>query len=420
MKLSNINVLMWDNGPFSFIAQKLAEDFKQVNYYTPYKGSLPRVDKAMIGEGLPGVNNIYDFWSAKKELDPKRDLICFFDVGDGDMAIELRNQGYNVFSMGNSEILEVDRIRFKEELKKMNLPVIPYEPFYGLDALDEFLRKNEKRFVKISRFRGLTETFQHVNYTQSESRLNYLYYKAGAYASRIEGVIEETIEAEEAGSDHFISDQGYFDTCLWGFEKKGKSYTAKVEKTNNLPKPIREVLLKSIPFYKKTKPRGMFSTEVRTAKDKKPYWNDATMRAGMPPSASITVNCKNFNQAVYAIATGKKINLEWVAPYVCEINLTSTWAEKEPTVIEFPESAYPYLKFQNLCRINNSWKYIPQEGWDIVGSAVGIGKTLEEAEGMALKNAESVSADSIEYDEHCFETTKEYIEKAKSVGIDFK
>lgn len=416
--LKKRKVLVSDHGPYSFMAEKLAEDFGTVFYYSPWKGSLPRPEKAMIGEGLDGITNVPEFADALKEIDPKRDLVCFFDVGEGSQQEDLRRRGYNVFGMGNAEALEMDRKTFKDELSKWGLPVIPYKHIVGIDALDEHLQKVENKYVKITAFRWLTETWHHISYAHSKSRLRKLQHDAGAFGSKIEFIVEDPIDTEvEAGTDNFVTDKGYFDACLYGYEVKGKLYVAKTTEIDKLPKPLKRILSKAIPYFKNTKPRGMFSTEARISKDLTPYFNDMTARGGMPPSELECEIWKNFNEAVFATAIGERIKLEPAAKYGCQLELSSDWARTESLVVEFPDKIKRFVKLQNMCKIDGNYKYIPQDKWDIVGAAIGLGKTYEEAQVNAHEVAKKIVADSLDYDESAFDKVDEYLKSAEKIGM---
>jgi len=417
--LNKRKVLIYDYGTFTFLAERLAEDFGEVIYFTPWKSALPRAEKAVIGEGLEGITNCREFYEALKELDPKRDIVAFFHVGEGDLQENLRKQGYTVFGMGGAEVLEMNRYQFKQELKKMGLPIIPYEHIKGIDDLDEYLRGVENKHVKISSFRWLTETWKHINYAHSKARLRKLAYNAGAFQSKIEFVVEDHIEGEEGGTDNFISDGEYFDKCLFGFELKDAGYVCKVSELSDVPKPFLDVLLKAQPFFKEKKSRGMFSTEVRITKDMTPYWNDATIRGGLPPSEIICEQWKNFSEAVWATANGETIKLEPVAKYAAQVILCSSWAKTEATVIEFPKKIAKSIKLYNACKMDGYFKYIPQDNSDVIASAIGLSDDLEEAEVIALKAAGQVKADSLDYDGDCFDMLDEKLEKAKKLGIKF-
>jgi hypothetical protein len=417
-KISDVKLLFHDYGSFSSLSPKLGEGFKEVMFYSPAESSNPK--RAFIADGLPNVTVVDSFWRAKKELDPKRDLIVFFDVGEGALQEELRSQGYNVFGMGNAEELEADRMIFKEFLKKAGLPVVPFEQITGVENLDKYLQKVEDKYVKVVKYRGLGESFHHVNYNQSKARIKTFRDYGEPFAGKIGFNIDDPIKAIESGSDHFISTPGYYDTCLYGYEAKGCSYSAKVIETSKLPKPLKTVLVKSIPYYKKTKPRGMFSTEVRIDPQNIPHYIDATQRGGLPPIESIAKNCKNFNEAVYAVAKGEKIKLEWEAPYVSQIELKSMFGIHEPLVVEFPDKIKSFVFLLNVMKVDGLYQTIPQvepeDEWAIVGSVVGLGKTLEESRDMAEKVAKQIVADSLQYDPKWSEIDEE-IAQAKKQGL---
>src|SRR5208337_3215267 len=99
LNLKNIEIAMYDYGIFTYIAEELAKYAKKFNLYTPWKGSFPMPEKAMIGEGLLNVNNVYHFFETLKGMDKKKDIIIFPDCNDGDIGAMLAREGWeNVFS----------------------------------------------------------------------------------------------------------------------------------------------------------------------------------------------------------------------------------------------------------------------------------------------------------------------------------
>ncbi len=425
--LSKRKAIVVDYGHFLSHAVRLAQDFGET-FYVPFgwKGSFARPEKSMIGDGIKGITCVPDFFDAKKEIDPERDLIAFFDVGDGAMAEDLRKQGYKrVFSMGKSEIIEQNRYKFKELLESVGLPVIPYNGgdwrkghVIGLTALEKRLKEIDgPKWVKLSTYRGLSETFKFESFIQVQSILAKMRHDAGAYAEKVQFLIEDDLPAREGGSDNLFSDGHYFSRCLQGYEEKGEGYFSKVIETRDLPKSLLTILGRLAPYLKSNGARGMLSTEVRVTKEGKAYFTDATQRSGNPPGDLQTAIWKNFPHMVYAAAGGEIIAPIPAGKYGVQLNLHSSWAEHETMVIEFPEKIADSVKLRNVAFIDGHYQYIPQSEMISIGSVVGIANSPEEAYKKAVSVADQVKGQCIEYDKNLYIELTETIKEAEKIGL---
>lgn len=96
-----------------------------------------------IGDGF--VDKVDDW----EEYADWADVIIFDDVlGQGKMAQQLREKGHKV--IGGTEytdMLEDDRAFGQEELKKMKIPIIPYQAFSSFSEAAEFVKANPARYV---------------------------------------------------------------------------------------------------------------------------------------------------------------------------------------------------------------------------------------------------------------------------------
>lgn len=413
--LSQRKVVVFDYGFFLPLARVIASASKELAYHTPFMSSLTRPEKAMIGEGIPDIINAPDFDDAIKELDPKRDWVCFFDVGEPGKQDQLRRDGYTVFGMGPVEKWEQNRYFFKQQLEKLGLAVPVYKHIIGIEALQKELEKDPEWFVKINMFRGLSETFwAGINW---ELRIKQLSHKAGAFAPKMEFIIEKRIEGPEFGTDIFISKAGPFSKLLYGIEDKDCSYSCKVVEYGSLPKPMLDVHKIIDPEIVKQGGNGMYSTEMRITEDLTPYFGDMSARSGSPPGEIICRTYKNFPEGCYAAAKGEKINLEEEKPYAAQVILKSPWCQGEASVVKYPEAVADLVMLRNLCYIDGKYKFIPSEGCEIIGSAVGLGDSLEEAQAQALEVAEQVETDKIYYDKYTFERVDETIEESRRMGL---
>jgi len=265
-----MKILVYDYGLCTSHAQKLAEQGHMVFYYVPWQDTFPQSTKALIGEGLEGLHRITDFW----DYVDKVDIIVFFDNCCGDLVDYLRKKGYKVFGAGKAEQLELNRIKQKEILKTVGLPVGEYEVIHGLSALREYLKENKDKYVKINAFRGDVETFHHKDYKSSLPLLDHIAYKLGAKQEELDFIVEDTIPGVEPGYDGFVVDGKYPEITMYGYELKGAGYIGRVVLDKGLPPALKEINTKLAPFFKVCKARTMFSTEVRVGEDRKGYLID--------------------------------------------------------------------------------------------------------------------------------------------------
>lgn len=402
MNLKDKTVRIYGYGLFEcFMSLRLKEFFGKVELFIPWKGSYPVPTKCLIGTGLPGVVKIDNFFEGLDEVD----LFCFFDVGDGDLQDALRLQGHRVFGTGEAGELEYDRVKFKNVLKKVGLPVGPYQVVKGVDQLKEKLSKKENvgKFVKVSTFRGICETFQNKGIKFSQTKIDSIAMRLGPSRDVQEFIIEDMIPGKEIGTDCFVSGGKILDSVTFGMENKDKSYSCKVMKLSELPEAITKVDKALEPVYKRLDLRGMISSEVRVGKDGKPYFIDFCARAGSPPSEIICELYENIGEILWKVAEGKEVQPKVVAPFAAEILIKSEMAPTDWVPLDFKEEDLKWLKLRNLCRLGGQWYYVPQDNGTIIGAAIGFGKTEEEAQRAALEHCKLLDCEESHYDEACFE-----------------
>lgn len=136
MKKRNFLFISYD-ALISDIAWKIAQEGHQTKYY------IKEAYAKDIGDGF--VEKV-DEWEPYLDW---ADVIVFDDVlGQGSMAQELRAKGYKVIGGTTyTDLLEDDRAFGQEELKKMKIPIIPYQAFSSFSAAIEFVQANPARYV---------------------------------------------------------------------------------------------------------------------------------------------------------------------------------------------------------------------------------------------------------------------------------
>ena len=413
MNLKDKSILFYDYGLFTNIAQRLSRDYAKVYYHTPRESNYPLPNRYMIGDGIDGLIRCDEdsLW----DVIDKVDLIAFPDTGEGALQERLRREGKRVFGCGRSERLELDRAWLREGMKKIGLPVIPYQVIIGVDNLRDYCRINKDKWIKISMFRGLAETYHHIDYNKSLPWIDRIAHLSGPYQKHFEFIVEDTIDGCEVGSDWFFSG-GYLDNGMYGIEIKDKGYICKTLRHSDLPKPILEVDRKLEPILKKLGMQGMVSTEVRYD-GKNAYLIDPCTRAGSPPSECQSRMYENYSEMFWNVAGSDSIIPKPIAKYGAQVILYSEFAIKDWCHITIPAKFKDRITVKNLCNIDGQHYIIPKDESNTIGSAVGYGKTIEEAQGNAMKAADAVKAEGLYYFENVFDEADEEIKKAKSYGV---
>jgi hypothetical protein len=411
MDLSKKKAFVYDYGVFMPIAMRLAEDFGEVFYFVPWKGTYCTRDRFTIGEGVPGLTRVDSF----EDYIDQADVFVFPDVGDGDKQVMLRGLGKRVFGTGYAELLEQDRMLFKGVLKKQKLPVGPYKTFKGTDALSDFLRKEPGTcYIKVSTFRGNCETARFDTYLAFIPTLDRWAKSLGAYRFQMEFIVDFPIEGQEGGSDFFLSNGEYLPIGTYGYEVKDHGYISKAMKMTDMPDAITYVNDRMAPVYREYGICGAASSEERITKELVPYFTDMCARFGSPPAELICRLYKNFSQIVWAVSGGEMITPEPVAEYAAEVMISCEAARDGWVPLDYPEKLRKNVLLRNLCCLDGQFFHIPQDSCTSLGAAVGYGKTREAAQEQALKFAGEFGHD---FDFAVFDKVAEYLEEAKEYGL---
>lgn len=413
MNLKNKKVLVYDFGLFVSLAQRLSRDFGEVLYFCPWQTGYPKADNAFIGKGLPGIKRVDDFWKHVDEVD----LIACLDVGTGELQEYLQKHGYRVFGAGLGEKLEQDRIYFRELLERSGLHSPKYEVVKGLENLRKYLKGKEDKWVKLSTYRGITETFHWKNWLHSRSILDTIAPNAGEFQNKIDFIVEENIPGVEFASDWFVSDGIHLPSGIWGYEEKDIGYCGKAADFVDLPKELREVDEALEPEMEKFGVNGFVAIEIRMDKDKKPYAIDPCMRPGSPTSEILGEMYANFSEIVWAVSNGDVVVPEATKKYGASVLLKSDFAKTSWTAVDFPKEKADQYKWRNLCKLDGQYYYIPKDNGYIIGAAIGMGDSLEEAQSEALEAAEEAEGEGLYYDSACFDKIDETLEKAEEIGL---
>ena len=418
--LSTKTCIVFDRGGlYSYRAQDLGKEYGKVFYYIPDALSFPESPKYRMGTGLPEIERINDkkFW---KEL-KKADIIIFPDTYDGSFQNYLREEGHTVLGSGLCEKLEIDKAYFLDALTRVGLPVTKTKLVSGIDDLMAQIDGKNKKWLK-GLYRGDFETRSAEDIDQLKNWLDHeLVPRLGEGSKTIKILVQDHIKSDaEAGYDGLMIDGECLDDCLIGYEVKDEAYVCKV--FDKVPAIIKNVNDKMISEFKKLGPyRGEYSTELRITEDGTAYYTDATCRIPSPPGELLSNICSNYNKATFLVAKGLKPKLTWKAKFGAEIMLTSSWYEKNPLIVKFPEEIYDRVKLKMHLKENGHHTCIPNGNGNAFGAVIAWADTKEKAIEECMKIAEQIQCEEYQHKggEGTFKKANDAIEAGARHGIDF-
>lgn len=396
-------ILVVDNGAFLSFAQALVPD-ADVLYFSHFGEVAPSSKNAMVGRDVPGIERVDSLWNHIDDVD----VIAFPDVGDGDLQVHLRKAGYAVWGSAKAEMLELDRGEFKRLLLKLGMPVVDTRHVVGLDALRTILEHEDDLYIKTSFFRGDFESFHHITWDLSEPWWQELAYRMGPHGPEMETLVEVPAPGIEIGYDSFVIDGQFPENAAWGIEYKDKGYIGQHVPASALPPCLSEANEVLAEPLRVMGARSCYSNEVRVTDDGTAYISDPACRCGAPPFAAMSLWITNWVDIVMAGARGELVEPEYAAPYAAEIELTkqykdtsmATWLEHQWMALDIPAAAVPWIRLRRPVVVQGRWWSVPHAWLDIVGSAVGLGNTAEEAIDAALAIADQIKAPQLGYNEH--------------------
>jgi hypothetical protein len=336
----------------------LAESGVEVYYYTDFISVFPSFDDFASGYGFSNIKKVHDPFSYIDKVD----IICNFDVLNGDLFEYLKRKGYKTFGGGIATELELNRKALKSALSVVKLQTPSYSVVKGYDNIPT------PSIVKLSIFRGSMETFTLQNEIQKRNLKVKLETEFGAFLRDMEFVVEEIIDADknfvEVGIDCFFdaNQGGFIFPLLMGIEFKKGVYIGKViNHLGELPKPIQETVLKLSQLLIKAGYRGMLSTEeFMNIKSGKHYFLDITVRGAYPLSLGYRYAIKNFKDVVFYSKPPEFRGKYYVAvPFA--INETKNMFVN----VKFPEKD-KRINFEALMKVRNEF-YVPKAEQPVEG-----------------------------------------------------
>ena len=389
------SVCVFDSGQFIELAVTLSKHFGRVYYHCPWRDGVPNSNLRMIGDDVPGLIKINNFFDIVDDTD----LFVFPENFYGDLQTHLVSLGKRVWGSRHGDELELYRDDAKKYFAKVGLPVAPYEVVTGLTALRKYLKEHDNQYVKVNVTRGTTESFHAKTYRLIEAKLDELEHKIGAKKFTMDFIIEAAIDdvISEVGYDGFCIDGQFPSVSLVGPEIKDKAYVGKMVKYSELPDEVTGVNDALSDALEQYQYRNFMSTEIRITKDKTPYLIDLTQRSPSPPGEAYLLQWKNLPDILWYGAEGKCIDPEYDHKWVAILVVDSDRAEKGWLTVDFPKKYRENIKFRNLCMIGKDCWVVPKNvPWPEAASVVTQADSMEDAIALCKEIAKQIEGEGVE------------------------
>lgn len=423
-KLSELTACVCDFGTGVSFAERLArpDGFGRVLYFKHWTESYATPHAAKIGTGFSNVERVEKFFDIADS--PDVDLFIFLCVGMGDLVEYLRRRGKPTWGAGHGEELEQCRWDARALHGRLGLPMQDAVLIYGLDNLRVYLKKNEDVYIKVSKYRGINETWHHWNYELSKARLDTMQADLGPLADEQEFMVEQKIPTKiEVGIDDYNIDGEWPATAMTGIEKKDCGYLITSMPYVDLPKPVKFVSDRLKPAMKQYKYRGNYHSEIRVGEnDGKNYLIDNTARIGLPPMGLMQEMVMNWPEIMYHGANGELVDkkMDESKKYGFEFILYSEFAGDHWQGVQYPaESANNIKLYNSLFRRKTGFIVPDEDKMQCIGEVCGFGSTIKEAIQQAEKHADMIKGDRVEVKTDLVPTMLDLLRENKKNGITF-
>jgi hypothetical protein len=415
--LKTKSVLVADHGLFMELAGRLSRDFGEVKLFVPWASGYPKAAPAFVGTGIEGVERVATFWDHVADAD----IVVFPDLYFAD-AQSMVNQKFSkpVWGHRGAEALELDRWGTRTLQRDLGIDAPKTKHFIGLDALADYLRKVENKWVKISTYRGDGETWHHDTWHTTEVYLTHFRNRVGALADSYEFIVEDHVDGIEVGYDGFTVRGEWPEASYWGFEVKDSAYIGKFSPYSELPKPIRDINSKVQGILKEEGAVGFCSFEFRLTKGGDALMIDPCMRAGSPPFEGVMEGYDNISQIIWEGAHARVAPVRSAGEFVAIAMMHSQFALTNWVPLDIPASIERWVKIRNKAVIDGKVYHVPTLGeMPEIGAVVAVADSLDEAVRLVKERAEKVRGYLVEIHSDALDTAEEEIEKAKEYGIEF-
>lgn len=421
-EVQEVTACVVDAGTFVPLAESLAETFHKVFYHSPWECEYLDLTDCVIGDGLPKVERLDEF------MDPdvfgEIDLFIFPDIGYGGLQRYLRSVGKAVWgSMGASD-LELFRTRFIKTLDQLGLDHVPSLTVRGLTNLENHLKKVDRKWIKINRYRGNMETRFHIDWDHSRRWLESLRVTFGGMSEYVVFVVQDPIEGEdgnpvlEVGYDGWCIDGKNPPSSFQGYEKKNQLYLGSLRTYEQLPEQVRAVNEAMAPILEQYGYRNFWATEIRILGDKF-YFIDPTARMPGQTGEQILETCTNLPEVIWKGSHGEVVTPEFAYKFAAEGTLHyENSSPDEWKVLRVPDEVKQWFKLYQFCKADGLYHF-PPSPIDEVGVVLGLGDTAEEAIDALKENFENLGEEPVSVELSGFVDLLKQIEEAESCGVVF-
>jgi len=364
-------------------ARRFGVDGYTTYYSVVHASPYPRLADEICGYGFNEIIKIYDWGEG---LDAGAGTVVFIDSGFGAIADYLRSKGYYVFgSDSTTELLELDRIYVRNVLKKLGINVPPADIIKGVDKVIEYMDiLREKRFIKISKFRGDFETMGTDNAKDLEVRL-----RKGGYqiiGKDVWFVLEKPMNegAVEVGVDAFFNGSEFMDIVFETIEVSGAGNLTKAQEyTESI---WYEVLEKISPFLAKHGYHGLFCMEG-FFDGNTIYVTDVTPRHPFPCGYAYPKWVGNLSELYIAMASGDELKPIVPTTYSAQIGVY-TDNPNDWGAIHYDDYDFKWITYRRVIHADGEIWFVP--GDYLVATAVSAADKWRTAITEAINRAKNV------------------------------
>lgn len=407
---SQITACVYDYGTFLDLASRLGETYKRVLYYSPHETEYQDAKLCVIGTGIPTVERCDDPLDYVDEID----LHIFPDIAMGGLQRHLRSMGKPVWGSFGGTDLELYRTRFQKMLADVGLPIANTRKVVGLNALEEIMRKEKDKWIKLNRFRANYETFHHIDWEHSVPDMLHLRQEFGGVSEKVVFVVQDPIpDAQEVGYDGYCIDGKYPAKSFQGYELKNKLYLGSWLPADELPDMVQEVNEAIGPVLKKIGYRNFLATEIRDS-----FFIDITPRHAGQTQEHLQRTCTNLPEIIAAGAEGEMVEPEFEAKFAAEATLHYTGCGDAWRILRVSEEAKENVRLTSYCQDGDVYHFPPGKN-DEVGVVIGNGNTVQEAIDDLKENYELLKEEPVKAEISGFVDILKDIEKAQADGIKF-
>jgi hypothetical protein len=413
--MKNKTVMVICSGQFVSFAECLSKSFKKVYYFKQWQmNGFPSTNDAFVGYG-------YNIECVESPFDHFDDIDCyiFTDLYNTGLQKHLISLGKNVFGSRGAEDFETDRFKFRKVLDKLNLPTAGCKMITGIDKLEAHLKTVKNKYVKISKFRSLHETWRHISYDHSKVIIEDIRNKAGNLADLVDFIVEDTIDSIiEIGYDGFIIDGKYPKNSMFGFELKDTCYMGKILQYDELPKVVKDINAKCAPYFKDY--RMIYSNEIRMADKKTGYLTDPSCRLPAPPSECYQNVITNLAEIIYYGSQGELIEPKYADKYFGEMIIISDLLEVGlEQCLEIPKDIEPFVKLRYSYKKDGKYYCIPTLNMPEVGAVVAIGNSPEQVVERLKEYCSKIVCYGVKFKLEKLDKAIEQLDELYKIGIDF-